>query len=355
MNDASGKIKELLSDKGIDALLISSWNRLDINLKYLSGCDIGHSFLIYPKKGNSILLVPEMELERARSECSCKVMRLKKDFVLQIRNTLRRLRVKKLGVNLSLVPYNEYKMIRKAFKGKIVDLGRLMQERRMVKTAAEIRLYRRACRITDEIMQKAIARFNSFHSENDVVRFLKRETEKRGCELSFPPIVASGRRASMPHYDKRHRFLSGFVVIDYGLKYKGYCTDITRTVFIGKPTEKDIMLYEKVLSVQEECISMIRPGMDTSEPYYYARRKLGKFFNHGLGHGVGLQIHELPNISPSSKERFCEGMIFTIEPGVYIKGRCGIRIEDDIMIKDGKPVLLTRTDKKLKCFSIKGY
>jgi Xaa-Pro aminopeptidase len=333
--------------KRIDAMLISSWNRLDINLKYLADCGIEHSFFIYPKKGNSVFLVPGMELERSRSECRCKVMKLKKDFKTQIASILRKKRVKRLGINYSLISLAEYRAIRKAFNGKIVDSGRLMLEQRMLKTPSEIALYRKACRMTDDVMNKTIANFGRFRSEADAVQFLKEETEKRGCEFSFPPIVASGKRGSMPHYSRRQKFLKGFVVIDYGLKYKGYCTDITRTIYIGEPSEKELADYRKVLSTQEECINMIKTGMKASEPYDHAKKMLGKRFNHGLGHGVGLQIHELPNISPASKERFTDGMVFTIEPGLYIKGKYGIRIEDDVLIKDGRPVVLTKTTKKL--------
>jgi Xaa-Pro dipeptidase len=201
--------------------------------------------------------------------------------------------------------------------------------------------------MTDIIMEKTIQHFKNFKTEQAVYDFLKNETEKIGCSLSFEPIVASGKNASMPHSSRRGRLQKGFCVIDYGLKYKGYCTDITRTIYIGKPNRKDVQIYEKVLTVQEEAIRMSQANVKCSRVFDFVRKSLGKNFTHSLGHGVGLQIHELPNISSFSKEKFAENMVFTIEPGIYIPGKLGIRIEDDVMIKDGEPVVLTKTEKQL--------
>jgi Xaa-Pro aminopeptidase len=337
------KLDEMMSAKRIDALLLSSWNRLDINSSYISGCDIEHHFLLL-RNGRKTLLLPNMEMERGR-KADARRIEIGKDLKKQLGILLQG--VKRLGLNLSLISVNEHKLIRKAYKGRIADVSRLLLEARREKTPREIALYRRACALTDKVMQKTLNSLGGFRTEDEVYRFLRDETERLGCTFSFEPIIASGRKASMPHADKRGRLERGFCVIDYGLKYKGYCTDITRTAYIGRPSQQDIALYDKVLSVQQKAISMCKGFTKCSEVHDYARKELGKRFNHGLGHGIGLQIHELPNISLASKERFSDGMVFTIEPGYYIPGKLGIRIEDDILIKDGKPVVLTRTSREL--------
>jgi Xaa-Pro aminopeptidase len=332
----------------IDAILLSSWNRLDINCAYLAGCTVEHNFLVYGRD-RTMLLVPGMEVERARRGTKATIVKLERDYRSQLASILRKMGVRRLGLNLSFISYAEYKAIRKAFKGRIVDAGKLLLETRREKSAKELATYKKACRLTDMIMQKTVKSFGFFRSEQDVYSFLRDETEKAGCTFSFEPIIASGKKASMPHSDQRGRLEKGFCVIDYGLKYKGYCTDITRTVFIGKPTREEIGIYNKVLDVQVKAIRMCNKDVGCNEVHDFAAKELGSRLTHSLGHGIGLQIHELPSISPSSKERFVENMVFTIEPGAYVPGKYGIRIEDDLTIRNGKAVLLTHAPKDLIC------
>jgi Xaa-Pro aminopeptidase len=358
------RFAENLAKKRIDAALISSWSRLDINLPYLTGCRIEHSFLIVPNSGRSVLIVSEMELERAEKECMAgkgdlAILKLGKDLPAQISALLKKSRVKRLGMNLSLTSAAEYRLFRKKLKKPIVDIGRMLLEQRMIKSDEEIRIIKEGCKLTDEIMQKTIQSIRSglLKTEHAIAGFLGAEARKHGCEPSFETIVASGRNASMPHYrlgnlakgqsSAKTKLQKGFCVIDYGINYKGYCTDITRTVYVGKPSQKEIDAYNKVLNVQQQAISMAKEGVKCSSLHNFAAKKLGKKFMHGLGHGIGFQIHELPGVSSLSKQKFAEGMVFTIEPGYYEKGKFGIRIEDDVLIKDGKAVVLTRAPKGL--------
>jgi Xaa-Pro aminopeptidase len=182
-----------------------------------------------------------------------------------------------------------------------------------------------------------------------VKNFLENETRKKGYELAFNPIVASGKNSSLPHYNAENiKLRKGFCVIDFGVKYKSYCSDITRTFYIGKPTKKEIEEYEKVLFVQEKCIKMIKQGTKAEKPYLFAKKEL-KNMIHGLGHGVGVEIHESPNLLEGSKDILLKNMVFTIEPGNYNK--YGIRIEDTVLLKS-KAEILTRIDKKLKIIKV---
>ena len=168
--------------------------------------------------------------------------------------------------------------------------------------------------------------------------------------ISFEPIVASGSNGAKPHHAPSDAKLKkGFCVIDFGVKHKGYCSDITRTIYLGRPTLSEIKEYHKVLGVQKEAIDLCAEGVSCSKVYDYAYDMLGEAFNHGLGHGIGVEIHEKPNIKGRSSDVFKKGMIFTIEPGVYYPSKYGIRIEDDIIIgNNGKTEVLTKISKNMR-------
>lgn len=217
-----------------------------------------------------------------------------------------------------------------------------------IKTKEEIKNIKKACRITDSIFKKMMKNFN-FKNESDIAGFIKKEIKKRELRQSFKPIVASGKSASNPHYQENNKKLSrGFCVIDFGVKYSGYCSDMTRTVFIGKPTKKERQIYNMILKSQTSAIKKLKPGVSCKTIANEARKHLKRYNKkmiHSTGHGLGKRIHEKPYISIKSNENLDKGMVFTIEPGIYLKNY-GIRIEDTILLKQ-KPVILTKSEKRL--------
>jgi Xaa-Pro aminopeptidase len=213
-----------------------------------------------------------------------------------------------------------------------------------------VQYLKKSCNYADQILQKAIKQFKLFKTETEVAAFLEYETRKLGLDLSFPPIVASGKNGSVPHHEPSNKKINkGFCVLDFGVKYKGYCSDITRTVYFGKPSKKEKEIYNMLLKIQKETINLAQKGKKCSELYDYTVQSLGKykdFFTHGLGHGVGIEIHEMPNLTMLSKDTIRNNIVFTIEPGVYFPKKFGIRIEDTVLFK-GKPIPLTKTSKDL--------
>jgi len=179
---------------------------------------------------------------------------------------------------------------------------------------------------------------------------LENETKKSGYELAFNPVVASGKNAAVPHHAPENiKLKKGFCVIDFGIKYKGYCSDATRTIYIGRPKEKEIRLYNFLLRMQKDAIKNAKIGKKCSDLYNKVNEDLKeykKYFTHGLGHGIGIDVHELPNLTEKSKDILKRGMAFTIEPGIYFKNQLGIRIEDDILLTK-KAEILTKTKKGL--------
>ena len=188
-------------------------------------------------------------------------------------------------------------------------------------------------------------------TELGVKEFMESLMKQKNLEPSFPMIVASGKNASVPHYSPQNKKLAkGFCVVDFGIKYKGYCTDITRTFFIGKPTENEKKIYRLVFNAKQHAASLVKAGEKTAKITKKTRIFLGKYnqyFTHGLGHGIGMEIHELPNLKIGSYETFKLGMIFTIEPGIYINNKFGIRIEDDYLLSSKGIVQLTKAPKDL--------
>ncbi len=221
----------------------------------------------------------------------------------------------------------------------------------LIKTKSEIADIEKACRITDEIFAEIIGLF-AFTTERELMLHIRREIKKRGLREAFPPIVSGGARAGNEiHPKSTSAVLEGFVIIDFGVRVNGYCSDMTRTVFVGKPTAKDKMLYKLVSDAKETSAKMAKPGSKCAAADAAARKVLGaykKYFIHTLGHGVGKRIHEMPRMYFKREEdTFEEGMAVTIEPGIYLPGKLGIRIEDTYVVEKKGLRALTKSPKSL--------
>jgi len=220
----------------------------------------------------------------------------------------------------------------------------------------EISYIKKACDYGDKIFADLIDNFGYFRTERDVADFISKETKKYGLVESFPSIVASGKNGAHPHHEPTKRKLkNGFCVIDFGVKFKGYCSDMTRMIYIGMPSKKEIERYNLVLKVQKDCLKKSKEGANAFKIYSYAKKILGKRFVHGLGHQVGKEVHDIIVRALNKKGHFKlqKGMIVTIEPGIYVKNFYGIRIEDTVIVEDKKtePTILTKTPKNLLIFA----
>ena len=335
--------KELVKLKIGTAILFSD----DINTKYFCGFDA--SCLVIPAKGNAFIVTGVFDFERSKSLSPFKVLLLQdksklSDFLNKV------IKSKVVGSNYSSLRVSYLSRLKKGLKGKkLKDISETCINLRSVKSKEEIKKIKKSCTIASKILEKCISNFGKFNSEKDVYNFLKLETAKVGCDVSFDPVVASGVNSCKPHWEASNNKLKWFVVIDFGVKYEGYCSDITRTVFAGSPSKNDVETYNKVLNIQEKCINMLKPGVKCVDVFDFADKELGKVFTHGLGHGVGLEIHEKPNLTLKSDDVLKEGMIVTVEPGVYFKNT-GVRIEDDVLItKNGCEVLTKPRKVNLFC------
>lgn len=348
-------MQDILEKKNLDFAFFHNLDsmKMNPNIAYFSGYN-GSGALVIPKRKSPFLLAPKMECEKAKKSMVKKAYAIDKkrffDYAKDImkKNGLRGKNIAIDGINFNLNFYRQFKKEFKKSKAKDISLDCL--KLRQIKTNKEIQIIRKAFSQGNKILNKVIHNFNEFKTESGVSSFLEYETKKLGFDVSFPPIVASGSNASMPHHEPKNvKLKNGFCVIDFGIKYKGYCTDCTRTIYIGKPDSKEKEIYDFLLNIQKNVISNIKINDNCGKIYENCVKSLGKYskyFIHGLGHGVGVEIHELPNLTLNSKDKIMENMVFTIEPGIYLPKKFGIRIEDTVLMKN-MPVALTKAPKDL--------
>ncbi len=237
---------------------------------------------------------------------------------------------------------------------ELVPTGTMATQLRAVKEPAELAVIQRAIDLADGAMEAVGARLRPGMTERDVAWDMERTMRELGADgLSFETIVASGPNGAKAHHHPTDRKLElgDGVVVDMGALYDGYCSDITRTFVLGEASEKFRTVYDTVLAAQETAAATARAGMTGSEIDGLARAVIaaagyGDSFGHSLGHGIGIAVHELPGVGPKSEGPVEDGMVFSIEPGIYLTGWGGVRIEDLVLMENGKPRVLTHAHKR---------
>jgi Xaa-Pro aminopeptidase len=271
-----------------------------------------------------------------------------------------RLSAKRIGFEPGDITVAAFQAIKKSIEAiptpdrpKFLYAPPIITQMRAIKDPAEIEALQQAVDTGDAAFSAVAERIKPGWTERRVALEIETEARRLGAEgLSFPTIVAAGPHGAMPHAQPRdHRIEDGdVVVIDMGVIVNGYCSDLTRTIPVGKPDAKFHEIYDIVLVAQRTAEELVRTGMTGEEAHMLAHSVIaeagyGENFGHGLGHGVGLLIHEAPRLARLSKDELKDGMVVTIEPGIYITGWGGVRIEDMAVLDDGKARIMTRAPK----------
>lgn len=344
---------EAVARQGLGALLVTHLP----NVRYLSGFT-GSSGALALAHGGCAFFTDSRYTEQARDEVSgARVVVAQGAPGIAAAHWLRSAGVRTLGIEGERVSVAARAALQRAL-GRAVRLRAttgLVEGARQVKDAAEIRALRRAVQLGSSLFEVAVNAIRPGVSERAVAAELEYAARRAGADgMSFETIVAAGTRSAHPHGVASARPIPrrGFVVLDFGVILGGYCSDMTRTVYVGRPTAEARRMYEAVRCAQLAAIAAIRSGVAAGAVDEAARRVLGKagygrFFTHSTGHGVGLEIHEPPRLAGGQRDTLVEGMVITVEPGIYIPGRGGVRIEDMVVVKRRGCEVLTPTTKEL--------
>jgi Xaa-Pro aminopeptidase len=271
--------------------------------------------------------------------------------------------IRKLSFESDHLPYTLYQQIRHNVRShgtagagiKLRPVPGTVEQLRMVKDADEIARTRSAVAVADNLFRRALAAIRPGVSEVEIAGELELEARKAGAEgMSFDTIVASGPRSALPHGRASTHAVprNGFIILDYGVILAGYCSDMTRTVHVGTLSDEHRRMYEAVKAAQTASIEAVRPGVETGEVDRAGREVLKKagydaYFTHSTGHGVGIEVHELPRLAKGQTQKLAPGMVITIEPGIYIPDQGGVRIEDMVLVTESGYEVLTPTTKDL--------
>lgn len=253
------------------------------------------------------------------------------------------------------VAYGRFRFVSERFSGNVTVVDQWVEEVRQSKEPVEVERIRAAQELTDQAFDHILDRVRPGAVERDIALELEMFMRRAGSDgVAFPPIVASGENSSRPHARASHRVIQPghFVKMDFGARVDGYCADMTRTVVVGTASARQREMYDAVLAANRAGIAALKPGVPGSSVDAAARAVLeaaglGEYFAHGLGHGVGLDVHELPSVGPRATKSLPPGCVVTIEPGVYVPGFGGVRIEDLVFVVEPQAQVLTRSTKEL--------
>lgn len=344
------KLLPKIKSEGLDAFLVSQAE----NRRYLSGFEGSAGFLII-SSDFTLLATDFRYTEQAKRQApGFQIIEIKGEVHHWMPKLASEKKIKRLGFEAQDVSLAVYSKLKEELKElELVPTEGWVEEIRMIKEKEEIEFIEEAVSLTDMAMEYASHFIRRGMREKEVAWELEKFLRERGSEgLPFEIIVASALNSALPHAKPTDRHIGGGepIVIDIGARYKGYSSDITRTLFLGTPDPVFQRIYEIVLEAQKEAIEGIKTGMSGGEADALARDVIeragfGSAFGHGLGHGIGLAPHENPRLGPNSTHILKDGMVFTIEPGIYLPDWGGVRIEDMVLLEKGKVRVLSKAEK----------
>ena len=347
--------------KNLDAIVIKNATHpfIDDNFFYITGLDKGifeGSLLIIYPDGTLDLLVSELEAESAsKAEAKIIVYKNKKDMI----NIIKKLSssLKNIGVNYNIISYGSFQNLKSMFsKSKFTDVSQDLLKTRLIKDEIEINLIRKACKISDKVMDSIPDILHEDMYEYEIAAEIDYLMQKLGADKpAFETISSFNINTAEPHYSHGdNRLKKGdFALFDFGSSIKKYNSDITRTFVFGNAEKKQKEMHDTVISAQETGFKYIKPGVKANEVHntvssYINKTKFKGKFIHSTGHALGLSVHDGASFSPDSTVLLQENMVFTVEPGIYIPKYGGVRIEDDIIVKKDGIELLTKSSKFLE-------
>lgn len=346
-------VADALTGCEADCLLVTALP----NVRYLTGFTGSNGVVVVSREGAVFFTDPRYTLQSSQ-ECDCPTRTVKGQLLPAVVNYLSRRRLRRVGFEKERVSFQTHAFLKEKLPAhyELIPVSQLIETRRMFKSAAEIALIRDAVRLNSRVFEKALRRFRIGMSELDLSAEIDFQMRKHGSEANaFETIVAAGSRSALPHARPSQNRVqpNQLLLIDMGASLSGYASDMTRTVFTGRPSASWKRTYQAVLEAQLAALAVIRDGVPSVKPDREARRVLqshglDKTFTHSTGHGLGLEIHEAPRLGKRDKMKLQAGMVVTVEPGAYLTGQGGIRIEDTVLVTETGCEILTPTSKDLR-------
>lgn len=334
------KIQRYLSENNIDAFYVTAPS----NLFYVTNFTGTHGVALI-LRNSTYFITDSRYIIQAENEVKSRGMKIidqgKMSFHQIVNDIITEEKVTSVAVESDFITYNEFTTLQSKIEKQLVPVQNVIESLRTIKQDAEVELIKKAIEVAEKTFQDVIQFVKVGMTEKEVSNFvLTRILEHGGTGTSFTTIVASGERGALPHGVASEKKINKneLVTLDFGAYFDGYVSDMTRTFSMGDNVDKRLLnVYQVVKEAKELAIQAIKPGVTTFEidaiaRNYICQKGYGDYFTHGTGHGIGIDIHEAPSVSYKSNETLEVGMVITVEPGIYIEGLGGVRIEDDILV-----------------------
>lgn len=344
-------LREEMKSEGISSFLITS----PYNLRYLTGFT-GTTGLALIGLEEAFFITDFRYTEQAAKQCvGFEIVKNVGPILEVVADLVESKNIENLGFEESFVPFKQYVELEGLLEVDLIPVSGMVEELREVKDEEEIAIVEKACEIADKAFSHILTYIKPGMTEIQVANELDFYMRSLGASsVSFETIVASGLRSAMPHGVASEKVIEqgDMITIDFGCYYNGYVSDMTRTISLGEPSVKLREIYNVVKEAQQKVLDVAKPGMtgvelDAVARDYIASKGYGEAFGHSTGHGIGLEIHEGPNVSKLAEKAFVPGNIITNEPGIYLPGIGGVRIEDDMLVTENGIKRLTHSEKEL--------
>lgn len=344
-------LREQMKSEGISSFLITS----PYNLRYLTGFT-GTTGLALIGLEEAFFITDFRYTEQAAKQCvGFEIVKNVGPILEVVADLVESKNIENLGFEESFVSFKQYVELEGLLEVDLIPVSGMVEELREIKDEEEIAIVEKACEIADKAFSHILTYIKPGMTEIQVANELDFYMRSLGASsVSFETIVASGLRSAMPHGVASEKVIEqgDMITIDFGCYYNGYVSDMTRTISLGEPSDKLREIYNVVKEAQQKVLDVAKPGMtgvelDAVARDYIASKGYGEAFGHSTGHGIGLEIHEGPNVSKLAEKAFVPGNIITNEPGIYLPGMGGVRIEDDMLVTENGIKRLTHSEKEL--------
>lgn len=345
------KLREAIAEQGLDALIITN----PYNRRYISGFT-GTAGQVLLTQDDQVFITDFRYIEQANKQAvGFEIVEHKQSIIKELAEQIKKRKLIKVGFEQDDLTYSVYKQYSDAIDATLVPTSGIVEEIRMIKTEEELAIMYKAAEISDLAYDHILKTVVPGMTEIDISNELEFEMRKHGAtSSSFDIIVASGHRSALPHGVATEKKIQAgeLVTLDFGALYQGYCSDITRTFAVGQISDQLEEIYNIVLEAHLRGLAEIKPGMTGKEADAFSRdyikeKGYGDYFGHGTGHGLGLEVHEQPRLSPVGEIVLKENMVVTVEPGIYVPNLGGCRIEDDLVITSDGNKSLNKAPKEL--------